>query len=294
MVAQRAGAPPPPEMLVSGIVPPLADAYFQRLETGIDLKSGLFPGETVVLVHGGESDAVSVAMGGTGKTQLAVEFTQALRNARAVDVLVWVTASSRDAILAGFARAAGAVGAGDPDADARDAAARFTAWLAHTERRWALVLDDLIDLADLDGLWPAGPNGQIVITTRLPAAAFGVGAHAAAGGLRIAPVGGFSRREALSYLGSRLTDYPDQRIEALDLAEDLDGPADRPGPGGGGDEREPAELPGVPRCSSGSGASTCPGGRSRGYPRRSWPPGRWPPSARTSSCPPGWPGRPWP
>ena len=162
-------------------------------------------------------------MGGTGKTQLAVEFTQALRNARAVDVLVWVTASSRDAIRAGFARAAGAVGAGDPDADARDAAARFTAWLARTERRWALVLDDLADLADLDGLWPAGPNGQIVITTRLPAAAFGVGAHAAAGGLRIAPVGGFSRREALSYLSSRLTDYPDQRIEALDLAEDLEG-----------------------------------------------------------------------
>ena len=222
MVAQRAGAPPPPEMLVSGIIPPLADAYFQRLETGIDLKSGLFPGETVVLVHGGASDAVSVAMGGTGKTQLAVEFTQALRSARAVDVLVWVTASSRDAIRAGFARAAGAVGAGDPDADARDAAARFTAWLARTERRWALILDDLADLADLDGLWPAGPNGQIIITTRLPAAAFGVGAHAAASGLRIAPVGGFSRREALSYLSSRLTDYSDQRIEALDLAEDLE------------------------------------------------------------------------
>jgi tetratricopeptide (TPR) repeat protein len=210
-------------MLVSGIIPPLADAYFQRLETGIDLKSGLFPGETVVLTHGGSSDAVSVAMGGTGKTQLAVEFTQALRNARAVDVLVWVTAGSRDAILAGFARAADAVGAGDPDADARDAAARFTAWLARTERHWALVLDDLADLADLEGLWPAGPNGQIVITTRLPTAAFGVGAHAAAGGLRIAPVSGFSRREALSYLSSRLTDDPDQRIEALDLVRDLEG-----------------------------------------------------------------------
>jgi tetratricopeptide (TPR) repeat protein len=223
VVAQHAGAPPPPEMLVSGIIPPLAEAYFQRLETGIDLKSGLFPGETVVLTHGGDSDATSVAMGGTGKTQLAVEFTHALRAARAVDVLVWVTASSRDTVSAGFARAAGAVGAGDPDADAREAAARFTGWLARTERRWALILDDLADLADLDGLWPAGPNGQIVITTRLPAAAFGVGAHAAASGLRIAPVGGFSRREALSYLGSRLTDYADQRIEALDLAEDLDG-----------------------------------------------------------------------
>ena len=34
---------------------------------------------------------------------------------------------------------------------------------------------------------------------------------------------GLSRREALSYLSSRLTDHPDQRIEALDLGEDLDG-----------------------------------------------------------------------
>jgi len=36
-------------------------------------------------------------------------------------------------------------------------------------------------------------------------------------------VGRFSRREALSYLSSRLTEYTDQRVEALDLAEDLEG-----------------------------------------------------------------------
>jgi tetratricopeptide (TPR) repeat protein len=210
-------------MLVSGIIPPLADAYFQRLESGVDLKAGLFPGETVVLTHGEESEAAPAAQGGTGKTQLAVEFTHALRSARAVDVLVWVIAASREAIVAGFAQAAGAVGAGDPDTDAQAAATRFTGWLARTERRWALILDDLADVADLEALWPAGPNGQVVITTRLPGAAFGVGAHAAASGLRIAPVGGFSRREALAYLGSRLADYADQRIEALDLAEDLDG-----------------------------------------------------------------------
>jgi len=223
VVAQRAGTPPPAEMVLSGIIPPLADSYFQRQETGIDLKAGLFPGETAVLIHGEETAAAPAAQGGTGKTQLAVEYTHALRSARAVDVLVWVIAASREAVVAGFAQAASAVGADDPDADALAAAGRFTAWLARTERRWALILDDLADLADLEGLWPTGPNGQIVITTRLPGAAFGVGAHAAAGGLRITPVGGFSRREALSYLSSRLTDYADQRIEALDLAEDLDG-----------------------------------------------------------------------
>ena len=177
----------------------------------------------MVLTHGDEAKTALAAQGGTGKTQLAVEFTHALRNARAADVLVWIGAASREAVVAGFAQAASAVGAGDPDADALADAGRFAAWLARTERRWALVLDDLADVADLDGLWRAGPNGQIVITTRLPGAAFGAGAHAAAGGLRIAPVGGFSRREALSYLSSGLTDYADQRIEALDLAEDLDG-----------------------------------------------------------------------
>ena len=88
----------------SGIIPPLADAYFQRLETGVDLKSGLFPGETVVLTHGEETEAAPAAQGGTGKTQLAVEFTHALRNARAVDVLVWVTAATRESVIAGFAR----------------------------------------------------------------------------------------------------------------------------------------------------------------------------------------------
>ena len=59
VVAQHAGTPPPAEMLVSGIIPPLADAYFQRLETGVDLKAGLFPGETVVLTHGEETEAAA-------------------------------------------------------------------------------------------------------------------------------------------------------------------------------------------------------------------------------------------
>ena len=229
MVAQqRAGAPPHPGILLSGSVPPLTDWYFQRPETGIDLRSGLFPGQTAVLTHGEQTATAPAAQGGTGKTQLAVEFAQALRSSGAVEVLVWVAATSREAVLASFAQAAGAVGAGDPDAGAEAAAARFVAWLSHTERPWAMILDDLSDPADLEDLWPAGPAGQVVITTRLPAAALNppalrAGADMAGRGLRIVPVSGFSRREALDYLSWRLTDYPDQRIEALDLGEDLDG-----------------------------------------------------------------------
>ena len=40
---------------------------------------------------------------------------------------------------------------------------------------------------------------------------------------RVAPVGGFSRREVLAYLGGRLTDFPEQRAEALELGADLGG-----------------------------------------------------------------------
>ena len=229
MVAERAGTPPHSQVKVSGSVPPLADSFHRRPETGLDLRAGLYPGDIVVLTHGEETASAPVAQGGTGKTQLAVAFTQALWGARAVDALIWVAATSREAIITGFAQAAGTVGAADHDLPAEAAADRFIDWLARTMRPWALILDDLGNLADLENLWPAGPAGQVVITTRLPQTAFRSRPgryqepRTVAAGPRIAPVGGFSRREVLAYLSARLTDHPDQRIEALDLGEDLDG-----------------------------------------------------------------------
>ena len=260
MVAQRAGAPPPSPVLLSGIVPPLADSYYQRPETGLALRNGLYPGDTVVLTHGEETALAPAAQGGTGKTQLAVAYARALWSLRAVEVLVWVTATNRDAIITGYAEAAGMVGAtgavgaagaagaagvfgatgavgptgvfgatgaadhGAPagagyHSGAEAAADGFVAWMARTMRPWALVMDDLSDPGDLADLWPAGPAGQVVITTRRPGEAL----SAAVARLRIAPIDGFNRREALSYLTTRLTDYPDQRMEALELGEDLEG-----------------------------------------------------------------------
>jgi tetratricopeptide (TPR) repeat protein len=227
--------PGPP--LLSGTVPPPADYYHPRAETAPDLAAGLRPGQVVVLTHGEHTAAAPATQGGTGKTQLAIEFAHAIWQAGAVEVLVWTTAASREAIVTSFAQAAASVGAADSDEEAEVAAARFVAWLAHTRRRWALVIDDLADMAHLSGLWPSGPAGQVVITTRLPGTVLntspvlntgpigntGATANTPSGDLTIVPLSGFSRREALSYLNSRLTDYPDQRIEALDLGEDLDG-----------------------------------------------------------------------
>jgi tetratricopeptide (TPR) repeat protein len=211
-----------PGVQLSGIVPPLADAYYSREQTGPDLASTLRPGETVVLVHGAETETAPAAQGGTGKTQLAVEFTHAMWYTRAVEVLVWVTAASRESVVTGFAQAANTVDASQPDEGAEVAAARFVSWLANTRRPWALILDDLTELSDLEELWPAGASGRVLVTTRLPATAF-EGAASEDLNLRVVPVSGLNRREALDYASSRLTDHPDQRIEALDLGEDLDG-----------------------------------------------------------------------
>jgi tetratricopeptide (TPR) repeat protein len=224
MAVQQAGtvASSGSGVLLSGTVPPLADAYYPREQSGPDLASSLRPGETVVLIHGEETELAPAAQGGTGKTQLAVEFTHAMWNSRAVEILTWVNAGSRESVITGFAQAANTVDASQPDEGAETAAARFVSWLAHTRRPWALVIDDLAELSDLEELWPAGASGRVLITTRLPADTFEDPAFEDRE-LRVVPVPGLNRREALDYVASRLTDHPDQRIEALDLGEDLGG-----------------------------------------------------------------------
>jgi len=220
--AQRAGTP-----VLSGAVPPIADPYHQRPETGAGLTDGLRPGETIVLTSGdrpsvpdpltgaGSAPSVAFTAGGTGKTQLAVAFAHTVWNARAVDLLVWVPATSRDAILLGYAQAAGEVDADIRGETADAAAKRFLSWLTRTRRRWALILDDLVDIDDLDELWPQGMTGQTVVTTRLP------DTQLRGPDRKVVQVDCYSRREALSYLNGRLTAYPDQRLEGLDLAEDM-------------------------------------------------------------------------
>ncbi|HYX57696.1 MAG TPA: hypothetical protein VE888_01670, partial [Streptosporangiaceae bacterium] len=162
-------------VLLSGTVPPLADAYYPREQSGLSLASSMRPGQTVVLVHGeenGQAARVPAAQGGTGKTQLAVEFTHAMWNTRTVEILIWVNAASRESVITGFAQAANTVDASQPTEGAETAAARFVSWLGHTRRPWALVIDDLAELSDLEDLWPSGASGRVLITTRLPASAF--------------------------------------------------------------------------------------------------------------------------
>jgi tetratricopeptide (TPR) repeat protein len=195
-------------------VPPLAEGFAVRPDTVPGLESALVPGTAVALVP---EQAPATAMdwrASSGKTQLARYFAESLWRSPGVDMLTWVVATSRASVLSGFVQASAAMGAADAG-DAEAVAARFVDWLGKTGRPWLVVLDDLRDPADLDGLWPSGPAGRVLITTANPAAVSGERRVLAL------PVPAFSTREAMGYLSGRLSTDPDQRSGAIDLVGDL-------------------------------------------------------------------------
>jgi tetratricopeptide (TPR) repeat protein len=197
-------------------VPSLADDFSARAETAADLGAALVAGAVVVLVSGRVAgEGPEAWLEPCGKTQLAVCVAESLWRSRRVDLLVWVVATSRASVLSGFAEAAADAMGADPGGDGESAAARFVHWLGETSRPWLVVLDDLRDAADLEGLWPEGPAGRVLITTANPAAS------SRAQGAMIHRVGVFSHCEALSYLTVRLSADPDQRAGAVDLVQDL-------------------------------------------------------------------------
>ncbi|MBO0801452.1 MAG: tetratricopeptide repeat protein [Nocardiopsaceae bacterium] len=206
----------------SGMAPPLAEAFSTRPDTMPGADAMLVPGTAMALVPGEES-AVGDADGGSGtrgwpgscgKTQFASHLAESFWRSGAVDLLAWVTATSRASVLSGYAETAMRLGL-DHGGDAEATAARFLAWLADTPRSWMLVLDGLRDPASVAGLVPDGPRGRVLITA-VDATAVPDERRAVA-----VPVPAFSMREALSYLFERLSIDPEQRGGALDLASDL-------------------------------------------------------------------------
>src|SRR5690348_2967351 len=200
--------------LLSGLIPQLADSHVPRQETGLGLAASLAPGDTAVLIPADEANRTLGGLGGTGKTQLALAIAHALWDRHAVDLVLWLTPTNRDAVITGYAQAMQDVGG--PATDGPEAAAaHFLDWLTETDRPWLVILDDLADAAVLEGLWPHGPNGRVMVTSRRPDTA--VRAYRP----RAVEVGPFSPREALGYLSAKLHNDPDQWIGALDLAGDL-------------------------------------------------------------------------
>ncbi len=199
-----------------GEAPPLAEGYTDRPDTARGVLDALVPGATLTLVPGSAfAEGPSNWLGACGKTQIAVIVAETLWRSGAVDALIWISATSRESMLTGYVEASAAAFGIAPAGTAESVATRLVSWLGTTDQRWLVVLDDLQDPADLDGLWPEGPSGRVLIT--------GTQSSLVSGrrGVQVVPVGFFSVREALNCLTERLSVNPAQRQGAIDLIEAL-------------------------------------------------------------------------
>ncbi|WP_431884424.1 tetratricopeptide repeat protein [Micromonospora wenchangensis] len=170
--------------------------------------------ETAVASHGAVVCQVVVGLGGVGKTQLAAGLAHRLFGSGSLDLLVWVSATSRSAVVTSYAQAfADTTGVDGPSSD--HAAGRFLAWLATSQRRWLIVLDDVTDPNDLRGLWPPNTrSGRTVVTTRSTDSAL-------IAGRRRIDVNVFTSDESAAYLAAKLGCHPFRLDEAVGLADDL-------------------------------------------------------------------------
>ena len=154
-------------------------------------------------------------LGACGKTQIAVIIAESLWRSAAIDALIWVSATNRASVLSAYVQASVAATGIEPTGTAESVAARFISWLAETDQPWLVVLDDLPESADLEGLWPEGPTGRVLITCAQSSVA------SRRRGTQVIPVGFYSVREALNCLTERLSVNPTQRQGAIDLIEAL-------------------------------------------------------------------------
>lgn len=193
-----------------GLIPPRAQSFRPRAEAE-RLRDVVGNGGTAVLCQ------VLTGMGGVGKTQLAADYAHHIWDSGQVELLVWVTAASRSAVVAGYAQAGVEVCQAD-DTEPERAAQRFLAWLRAKKHRWLVVLDDLADPKDLQGLWPPdAPHGRTLVTTRRRDAIL------AGADRRQIRVGLFSESEASAYLTDVLTSHglAESRAELAGLAAQL-------------------------------------------------------------------------
>jgi tetratricopeptide (TPR) repeat protein len=199
-----------------GEVPPLAEGFTDRPDTARGILDALVPGAAVALVPGSAfAEGPQNWLGACGKTQIAVILAESLWRSGAIDMLIWVSATSRSSVLSEYVEASVAATGIEPTGTAESVAARFVSWLGRTSQPWLVVLDDLADAAELDDLWPTGPAGRLLVTSSRPAMA------SSRRGMQVFPVGLFSTREALATLTERLSVNPAQRQGAIDLIEAL-------------------------------------------------------------------------
>ncbi|MFB7852650.1 tetratricopeptide repeat protein, partial [Streptomyces sp. NPDC056053] len=207
--------------VVVGTVPVLASAFQPREVLRQAVDEARRHGRSVVLAsdtprgersRSGTRASVQVMSGGggVGKSQLAASYAREAV-ADGADLVVWTSATDVQQVLTVYAQAAALVQApGRTSTDLEADAQAFLSWLAATDRRWLVVLDDITDLEAIEPWWPDSQRGTgwALATTRLKDPRLTGGDRA-----RI-DIDVYTPAEATGYLTARLTH--DRKVHLID------------------------------------------------------------------------------
>jgi len=194
-----------------GMIPPSASCFQRRAV--LDAVDQMLPDVSEATTS--RPPKVLSGLGGVGKTQVAVRYVEQQWARRALDLLVWVTATSKDAIVTGYAETALRV-LGADNVGPQQSAERLLTWLASTDKAWLIALDDLQDPGDIRGLWPPNTQtGQVLITTRRRDATL---THL---GRAVFDIDVFTPEESVAYLHAALASHEYLAEGAPGLAADL-------------------------------------------------------------------------
>ncbi|TQM78156.1 tetratricopeptide repeat protein [Saccharothrix saharensis] len=194
--------------------PPPVDHHYQPRYADTAVAAALAVGDAAVLVGAPTGTGTVVrGQGGVGKSQTAARLAWSLWKDPGLDVAVWVSALSHDAVLTAYTETAKQVLCErHPDIDTRppqDAARLLRDWLAATDRQWLIVFDDLQDPGDLRDLWPRHHRGgRVVVTTRHRDSALGQGRV-------VVELDVFTETEAEDYLRGVLPDTDPEDLRGL-------------------------------------------------------------------------------
>jgi len=145
-------------------VPYRRNPFFTGRETLIkQLHDQLTTTKTAALT---QSQAIS-GLGGIGKTQIAIEYAYRYRNE--YQYILWVSAASRDVIIAGFVALAGLLALSEKnEQDQNIIITAVKRWLEQYDK-WLLILDNADDLIMIRDFLPIESKGHILLTTRAQA-----------------------------------------------------------------------------------------------------------------------------
>jgi len=196
------------------------NAFFTGRDDLLDmLAATLTSNRTAALT---QAQAIS-GLGGIGKTQIAVEY--AYRYSERYQAVFWVTASSRDTLIADFVSLAELLNL--PEKAERDQMLVVRAvkhWLTTAETRWLLILDNVDDLEVLSEFLPTRGIGDVLLTTRLQAlGTVARGIDVASMGLDEGLLFLLRRTQRLAPGASLHEDEPEEQAEAAQIVQELDG-----------------------------------------------------------------------